>query len=114
MICPIGHAAVAEHAVEPSTEYVPGAHGPEHCAPTSGVVAPNVPAGHLRHTLPASMYSPATHVVAVAVDVHVLGYVSEKPAAHAVQMPPAAPAVQVAQSREQNAHVPVIRIRRDA
>jgi hypothetical protein len=32
--------------------------------------------------------------------------VSEKPALHAVQMPPVAPAVQVAQSLAQNAHVP--------
>ena len=31
---------------------------------------------------------------------------SEKPALHAVQMPPVTPAVQVAQSLAQNAHVP--------
>jgi hypothetical protein len=49
---------------------------------------------------------PDAVAVAEAVVRHVLGYVSEKPAAHAVQMPPAAPAVQVAHLFAQNAHVP--------
>ncbi len=48
---------------------------------------------------------------AVADGTHVLGYVSEKPAAHAVQMPPtAAPAVQAAQLLAQSAHVPAKRV----
>ena len=51
-------------------------------------------------------HTPVAVAVAVAVATHVLGYVSEKPALHAVQMPSVAPAVQVAQLLEQNAHVP--------
>jgi hypothetical protein len=59
--------------------------------------------------LEPNVHTPAAAAVAVLDVTHVLGWVSEKPAAHAVQMPPMAPAVQVAQSLEQNAHVPAIR-----